>query len=63
MMEEVKTFIIKMVQRRLFAAEVKTVRRNGKNQYITRESCLYRLDPFIAEDLFIRVGGRLRSST
>ena len=30
MMEEVKTFIIKMVQRRLFATEIKTVRRNGK---------------------------------
>ena len=63
MMEEFKTFIIKLVQKRLFATEVKIVRSNGRNQYITRESCLYRLHPFIAEDLFIRVGGTLKSPT
>ena len=33
-----------------------------KNQYIKRESPLYRLDLFIAEDGTIRVGGRLELS-
>ena len=63
MMEEAKKFIIRMVQKRSFGTEVKTMRSNGKNPYIKRESPLYRLDPFIAEDGIIRVGGRLKRST
>ena len=39
------------------------MRSNGKNPYIQRESPLYRLDPFIAEDGIIRVGERLKRST
>ena len=63
MLEEAKKLIIRMVQRRSFRTEIKTIRSNGKNQYIKRESPLYRLDPFIAEDGIIRVGGRLKRST
>ena len=63
MMEEVKKFIIRMVQKRSFGTEVKTMRSNGKKQYIKRESPLYRLDPFIVKDGIIRVGGRLKKST
>ena len=58
MMEETKMFIIKIIEKRSFGTEVKTMRSNGKNQYIKRESPLYRLDQFIAEDGIIRVGGR-----
>ena len=63
MLEEAKKLIIRMVPRRSFRTEIKTIRSNGKNQYIKRESPLYRLDPFIAEDGIIRVGGRLKRST
>ena len=63
MMEEAKKFIIRMVQKRSFGTEVKTMRSNGKNPYIKRESPLYMLDPFIAEDGNIRVGGSLKRST
>ena len=63
MIEEAKKHITRMVQRRSFGTEVKTMNNNGKNQYIKRESSLYRLDPFIAEDGCIRVGGRLKGST
>ena len=56
MMEQAKRLIIRMVQRRSFRTEIETIRSNGKNQYIKRESPLYRLDPFIAEDGIIRVG-------
>ena len=63
MMEQAKRLIIRMVQRRSFRTEIETIRSNGKNQYIKRESPLYRLDPFIAEDGIIRVGGRLKRST
>ena len=62
-MEDVKMFIIRMVQKRSFGTEVKIMRSNGKKQYIKRESPFYRLDPFIAEDGIIRVGGRLKRST
>ena len=62
MMEQAKRLIIRMVQRRSFRTEIETIRSNGKNQYIKRESPLYRLDPFIAEDGIIRVGGRLKRS-
>ena len=62
-MEDVKMFIIRMVQKRSFGTEVKTTRSNGKKQYIKRESRFYSLDPFIAEDGIIRVGGRLKRST
>ena len=63
MMEEAKKLIIRMVQRRSFGTEIENMRRNGKNQYIKGESSLYRLDPLIAEDGIIRVGGRLKRST
>ena len=63
MMEEAKQHNIRMVRRRSFGTEVKTMKSNGKNQYIKRESPLYRLDPFNAEDEIIRVGGRLKRST
>ena len=63
MMEEAKKLIIRMVQRRSFGTEIENIRRNGKNQYIKGESSLYRLDPLIAEDGIIRVGGRLKRST
>ena len=62
-MEEAKKFIIRMIQKRSFGTEVKTMGSNGKDQYIKRDSPLYRLDPFIAEDEIIRVGGRLKRST
>ena len=48
---------------RSFRTEIETIRSNGKIQYIERESLLYGLDPFIAEDGIIRVGGRLKRST
>ena len=63
MLEEAKKLIIRMVHRRSFRTEIETIRSNGKNQYIKRESPLYRLDPFIAEDGIGRVGGRLERST
>ena len=63
MMEEAKKLIISMVQRRSFGTDVKTMRSNGKNQYIKRESPLYRLGPFIAEDEILGVGGRLKRPT
>ena len=63
MIEEAKKLIIRMVQRRSFRTEIEIINSNGKNQYIKRESPLYRLDPFIAEDGIIRVGGRLKRST
>ena len=63
MMEEAKKFIIRMVQKRSFGTEVKTMRSNRKNKYIKIESLLYRLDPFFVEDGIIRVGGRLKRST
>ena len=62
MMEQAKRLIIRMVQRRSFRTGIETIRSNGKNQYIKRESPLYRLDPFIAEDGIIRIGGRLKRS-
>ena len=62
MMKEAKKFNIRMVQKRSFGIEFKTMRSDGKNQYIKRESPLYRLDPFIAEDRIIRIGGRLKRS-
>ena len=63
MMEEAKMVIISMVQKRSFCTEVKIMTSNGKNQYIIIKSLLYIVDPFIAEDRIIRVGGRLKSST
>ena len=60
MMEEAKKLIIRMVQSGSFGTEIKTMRSNRKNQCIKRESPLYRLDPFIAKDGIIRVGGRLK---
>ena len=63
MIEEAKKLIIRMVPRRSFRTEIEIINSNGKNQYIKRESPLYRLDPFIAEDGIIRVGRRLKRST
>ena len=63
LIEEARKFIIRMAQKTSFATEVKTMRSNGKNQYIKRESPLYRLDQFIAEDEIIRAEERPKRST
>ena len=59
-MKETKKLIMRIFQRRSFGTKVKTMRSNGKNQYIKRENPFYRLDPFIAEDGIIRIGRRLK---
>ena len=61
MIEEDKKHIIRMVQRRPFRTEVKTIKSNGKNQYIKRERSLYRLDQLNINGN-IRIGGRLKRS-
>ncbi|XP_074651593.1 uncharacterized protein LOC141906247 [Tubulanus polymorphus] len=56
MLNEAENRIIQHVQKNSFPKEMITL--NHKNPYVTKDSPLYRLDPYIKDGL-IRVGGRI----
>ena len=67
--------ILHLVQYKSFSKELKILRRTDATDVdnhdelthckvsIKKDSCLYKLDPFIAEDGLIRVGGRIRRAS
>ena len=63
LMEEAKSIIIKMVQKRSFNDEFKWLKSMKDKPWVKkaleRRSKILRLDPFLNKDETIRVGGRL----
>ena len=70
-LQDAERVIIKAAQIQAFSKEYKTLVESGpyaeerqqarkRNTSLKRDSCLYRLDPYIGNDGLIRVGGRVK---
>ena len=64
-MEKAGKEIIKMIQRKYFADDIKKLEHAASNEgrCLSKGSALYKLDPFIDKENIIHVGGRLKKST
>ena len=58
---EAETSILKFVQHQQFNNEIDSIKSSAEHSRVSKQSSVYRLDPYLREGL-LRVGGRIRRS-